>query len=122
MVETAVYKHVASFYQNAPSVQVGYYRKAKENQKEVDVVVSLPRGVVLCEVKYRGNASLSGTDAIIALSSEAGSSVTHAFVATKGVADYGVDSHPTLVPVFRVPALVLTYLLGWAEAMGGMVP
>ena len=70
MVETTVYKHIVSFYQSAPSVHTGYYRKAKDNQKEVDIVIELPREKILCEVKYRNNASVSASDAIIALSRE----------------------------------------------------
>lgn len=41
MVETAVYKHIVSFYQ-VSTASVGYFRKAKNNQKEVDVVIELP--------------------------------------------------------------------------------
>lgn len=51
MVEATVYKHMVSFYfyQGSPA-QLGYFRKAKDNQKEVDVVVELPRQKILCEV------------------------------------------------------------------------
>lgn len=51
MVETTVYKHIVSFYQGS-TAQLGYFRKAKDNQKEVDVVIELPREKILCEVKY----------------------------------------------------------------------
>ena len=50
MVETTVYKHIVSFYQGS-TAQLGYFRKAKDNQKEVDVVIELPREKILCEVK-----------------------------------------------------------------------
>ena len=50
MVETTVYKHMLSFYQGSPA-QLGYFRKARDNQKEVDVVAELPRQKILCEVK-----------------------------------------------------------------------
>lgn len=40
-------------------------RKAKDNQKEVDVVVELPREIILCEVKYRNNSHISAADAIV---------------------------------------------------------
>ena len=121
MVETAVYKHIVSFYQNASSVRVGYYRKAAENQKEVDVVIELPMEQILCEVKYRNNASVPAADAIVALSREEGTKVTHSFVITKNLMDYGTSSHETVVPVFRVPALPFVYLLGRAEAGDGGV-
>ena len=118
MVETAVYKHIVSFYQNAPMAHIGYYRKLKENQKEVDVVIALPKEKILCEVKYRNNVSLNRTDAIIALSGEAGTKVTSSFVITKSLTDYGIAQHDTLVPVLRIPALPFLYMLGRAEAMG----
>ena len=50
LVETAVYKHMVSFYQGS-TVQLGYFRKARDNQKEVDVVVKLPQEEILCEGK-----------------------------------------------------------------------
>ena len=118
MVETTVYKHILSFYHGAPSVHIGYYRKAKENQKEVDVVIELPKEKILCEVKYRNNPSVSSSDAIIALSKEADTKIAHSFLVTKSLTDYGVAQHDTLIPVFRIPALVFIYLLGRAEALG----
>jgi len=118
MVETTVYKHIISFYQNSPSVHIGYYRKAKENQKEVDVVIELPKEKILCEVKYRNNTKISATDAIIALSTEEDTKVANSFIVTKSLLDYGMAHHETLVPVFRVPAIVFVYLLGRAAAIG----
>jgi predicted AAA+ superfamily ATPase len=117
MVETAVYKHILSFYQRATTVHIGYYRKAKENQKEVDVVIALPKEKILCEVKYRNDSSLPGTDAIVALSNEENTKVTNSFLITKSLTDYGVAYHNTLVPVFRIPALPFVYLLGRAETV-----
>ena len=118
MVETTVYKHIMSFFQSAASVHIGYYRKAKENQKEVDVVIELPKEKILCEVKYRNNPSVSSADAIIALSAEPETKVANSFILTKSLTDYGITKHETLVPVLRIPALVFVYLLGRAEAMG----
>jgi len=118
MVETTVYKHIVSFYQRVPSAFTGYYRKAKENQKEVDVVIDLPKEKILCEIKYRNNSSLSASDAIITLSKEEDTKVTNSFIVTKSLLDYGIARHDTLVPVFRVPAIVFVYLLGSAEALG----
>ena len=66
MVETTVYKHIVSFYQGS-TAQLGYFRKAKDNQKEVDVVIELPREKILCEVKYRNNSHLAESDAIVEL-------------------------------------------------------
>ena len=117
MMETTVYKHVKSFYQSAPSVHVGYYRKAKENQKEVDIAINLPREKILCEVKYRNNSSIPSSDAIVELSKE-DTKIANSFVLTKSLTDYGVTQHETLVPIFKIPALVFVYMLGRAEAMG----
>jgi predicted AAA+ superfamily ATPase len=119
MVETLVYKHVVSFYQNAASANIGYYRKSKDNQKEVDVVVELPKEKILCEVKYRNDSALPDTDAIVALSREENTAVSHSLVITKSLSDYGVSKHETRIPVFHVPALPFVYILSRAEALGG---
>ncbi|MBD5393032.1 MAG: DUF4143 domain-containing protein [Lachnospiraceae bacterium] len=79
MVETAVYKQIVSFYQGS-TVQLGYFRKAKDNQKEVVVVVELPRQKILCEVKYRNNSHISATDAIVELCQDERTKVTNAFL------------------------------------------
>ena len=118
IIETTAYKHVASFYQSAASVHVGYYRKAKENQKEVDIVIDLPREKILCEVKYRNNPTMPSSDAIVELSKEEGTKVAHSFILTKSLTDYGITQHETLIPILRIPALVFIYMLGRAEAMG----
>lgn len=119
MVETAVYKHIVSFYQNSASANIGYYRKARDNQKEVDIVIDLPKGKILCEVKYRNDASIPESDAVVALSREDDTKVLHSFVITKGLSDYGAIKHETRVPVFRVPVLPFLYILGRAEALDG---
>jgi len=116
MVETAVYKHIVSFYQNAPSVHVGYYRKARENQKEVDVVIELPKEKILCEVKYRNNPAVTASEAVITLSKEENTSVVNSFIVTKSLTDYGIARHDTRIPVFRFPAMPFIYLLGQQEA------
>ena len=117
MVETCVYKHMVSFYQGS-TAQLGYFRKAKNNQKEVDVVIELPREKILCEVKYRNNSHLSATDAIVELCRDEKSKATNAFLITKRIDDFGVSKHETRVPIFRIPAIAFLYLLGKAEADG----
>lgn len=42
----------------------------KENQKEVDVVIELPREKILCDVKYRNDSSIPSLDAIVTLTSD----------------------------------------------------
>lgn len=115
MVETAVYKHIVSFYQRSPA-QLGYFRKARNNQKEVDVVIELPREKILCEVKYRNNSHIPATDAIVELCKDETAKVTNAFLITKRLDDFGIARHETKVPILRIPAIAFLYLLGKAEA------
>lgn len=117
IVETAVYKHIVSFYQGR-TAQIGYFRKAKDNQKEVDVVVELPRQKILCEVKYRNSSRIPATDAIVELCQDEKAKVTNAFLVTKRLDDFGITKHETLVPILRVPAIAFLYFLGKAEAEG----
>jgi predicted AAA+ superfamily ATPase len=111
MVETTIYKHIMSFYQGS-TAQLGYFRKAKDNQKEVDVVIELPREKILCEVKYRNNSHIPASDAIVELCKDADSKVTNAFLITKRIDDVGIAKHETAVPILRVPAIAFIYLLG----------
>lgn len=117
MVETTVYKHLISFFQGT-TAQLGYFRKAKDNQKEVDAVIELPRQKILCEVKYRNNTHILNTDAIVELCTEKSSGVTHAFLITKQLDDFGVTRHETAIPIMRIPAIAFLYMLGKAEAEG----
>lgn len=111
MVETTVYKHMVSFCQGSPA-QLGYFRKARDNQKEVDVVVELPHRKILCEVKYRNHSHITATDAIVELCRDEKAKVTNAFLVTKRLDDFGITRHETAVPILRVPAIVFLYLLG----------
>lgn len=115
MVETAVYKHLASFYQGS-TARLGYFRKAKDNQKEIDVVIELPREKILCEVKYRNHSHIPDTDAIVELCKDEASRVTSAFLITRKLEDAGITGHRTKVPILRIPAVVFLYLLGKTEA------
>ena len=117
MVETTVYKHIVSFYQGT-TVQLGYFRKARDNQKEVDVVIESPREKILCEVKYRGNSHIPASDAIVELCRNKDSKVTNAFLITKRLDDFGIAKHETEIPILRVPAIAFLYLLGKLEADG----
>ena len=117
IVETAVYKHIVSFYQGS-TAQLGYFRKAKDNRKEVDVVVELPKQKILCEVKYRNNSHIPVTDAIVELCQDENSKVTTAFLVTKQIDDFGIAKHETATPILRIPAIAFLYHLGKAEAEG----
>lgn len=116
-VETAVYRHIVSFYQGT-TAQLGYFRKAKDNQKEVDVEVELPCEKILCEIKYRNNSHIPAADAIVELCKDEKSKVTNAFLVTKQLNDFGITKHETEVPILRIPAIAFLYLLGKAEADG----
>ena len=117
MVEATVYKHITAFYQGS-AAQLGYFRKAKDNQKEVDVVIELPREKILCEVKYRNNSHIPASDAIVELCRDVDSKVSSAFLITKQISDVGISKHETAIPILRVPAIAFLYLLGKAEADG----
>lgn len=117
MVETTVYKHIVSFYQSS-TAQIGYFRKARNNQKEVDVVIELPREKILCEVKYRNRSQISDADAIVELCNDEKSKVTKAFLITKQLHDFGITKHETKIPILKIPAIAFLYLLGKAEADG----
>jgi hypothetical protein len=117
MVETTIYKHMVSFYQGS-TASLGYFRKLKNTQKEVDVVVELPREKILCEVKYRNNSHIPETDAIVELCNDEKTNVTSAFLITKKLDDVGITNHKTKVPILRIPAIVFLYLLGKTEAEG----
>lgn len=93
-----------------------YFRKAKDNQKEVDVVIKLPCEKILCEVKYRNNSHIPASDAIVELCRDAGSKVSSAFLITKKIDDVGIAKHDTPIPILRVPAIAFLYILGKSEA------
>lgn len=113
IVETAVYKHVASFYyQNSTSV--GYYRGGKKD-KEIDIVVAYPRiKNLLIEVKYREEAPIPDDSAICELCSEASAAI----IVTKTQDDYGIHDAPDGTKMIRIPAYAFLYLLGHAEKNG----
>ena len=117
MVETTVYKHIVSFYQGT-TAQIGYFRKARDNQKEVDVVIDSPREKILCEVKYRSNSHIPSSDAIVELCKDNDTSVGSVFLITKRLDDFGIARYETAVPILRVPAVAFLYLLGKLEAEG----
>ena len=85
VVETAVYKHVSSYF-HRKALAVGYYRGGNKN-KEIDVVVErINRPPVCIEVKYREGAPVSDDEAIITWSEK----VELSIIVTKNVQDFGV--------------------------------
>ena len=113
IVETAVYKHVASFtYQQA--AKVGYSRGGPKDQ-EIDIVVEYANARrILIEVKYREQVPISDDDAIIELSREAEAAI----IVTKRADDYGTHHVPDGRELIRIPAFAFLYLLGNAEKHG----
>lgn len=71
---------------------------------------------ILCEVKYRNNSHIPASDAIVELCRDKTTKVTHAFLVTKEMHDFGITKHETATPIVRVPAIAFLYLLGKAEA------
>lgn len=113
IVETAVYKHVSTFYyQQATSV--GYFRGGKDD-KEIDIVVEYPRiKNMLIEVKYREEAPIPDNSAICQMAEED----SPAFVITKRPNDYGLHNVKNGAKLIRIPAFAFLYLLGHAEKNG----
>lgn len=113
VVETAVYKHVASFYYQS-ATSVGYYRGGRKN-KEVDIVVDYPNiNNMLIEVKYREGAPIANDDAIVELCDSASAAI----VVTKNANDYGIHNTDKNKDLLRIPAFAFLYLLGNAEKHG----
>lgn len=110
VVETAVYKHVASFfYQKATAV--GYIRIGKK-EKEIDIVVETPSSkYILIEVKYRNGAPVSDDSAIVKMCDWAHSGI----IVTKNAEDFGVHDTPEGKRLLRIPAFAFLYLIGHLE-------
>ncbi len=114
IVETTVLRHLyAHYYRDTP--EVGYWRDPKTD-KEVDIIVRSPNYVIPAEVKYREGASLEPAGGLVAYCRQA--RVKQAYLVTKREEDFGVAKMPDLQTNFlRVPAHILTYLLGQAERL-----
>lgn len=113
MVETAIYKHVAAFYYQK-ATRVGYYRGGKKG-KEIDIVVDYPNiRNILIEVKYREQAAVPDSDAIIEHCRDAASAI----IVTKRADDFGEHTAPDGSKLLRIPAFAFLYLLGHAEKNG----
>lgn len=113
IVETTVYKHIASFYFQL-ATRVGYSRGGPKDN-EVDIVVDYPNiRNILIEVKYREQAPISDDDAIVELSKNASAAI----IVTKRADDYGTHHTPDGRELIRIPAFAFLYLLGNAERYG----
>lgn len=113
IVETTVYKHIASFYYQL-ATRVGYSRGGPKDN-EVDIVVDYPNiRNILIEVKYREQALVSDDDAIVELSKDASAAI----IVTKRADDYGAHRTKEGKELIRIPAFAFLYLLGNAERYG----
>ncbi|RCX15641.1 hypothetical protein DFP94_11489 [Fontibacillus phaseoli] len=109
IVESAVYKHINTFYYNF-NPKVGYYRDSS-SQKEIDIVVMMPNSKILIEIKYRENPKIKETEAIVEWAKKDRLTAASLLV-TKNAEDYGLLDH---APIMRIPAFAFLYLLGHAE-------
>ena len=116
MVETAVYKHLISYYQGQ-TARLGYFRKAKDHQNEVDAVIETTKERILCEVKYRNTSRIPEKDAIVELCKTRENGILKAYLITKKLEDCGKIQHDTEIPIIRIPAIAFLYIMGKEEAM-----
>lgn len=110
IAETAVYKHIKSFYYYA-AAKIGYYRGGNKGN-EIDIVVQSDRfPPIMIEVKYRDQAKISESDAIVEL---AGQNYAN-LVITKRANDFGEYSYGAK-KIYRLPAPAFLYMLGFVES------
>lgn len=110
IAETAVYKHVNSFSYSDYS-QVGYFRGDNKN-KEIDIVVKYKSNMppIMIEVKYRENSKITESDLIV----EKYDRIPN-LVVTKNVDDFGLKDFSNGKQIYKIPAPVFLYLLGYVE-------
>ena len=109
IAETAVYKHIKSFYYNA-NTQIGYYR-ADKKENEIDIVVKCIKSPsILIEVKYREQSKIVENDAIVT----EGNGMFPGIVITKRANDFGEIKYGTK-SIYKIPAPAFLYLLGFVE-------
>ena len=109
IAETAVYKHIKSFYYNE-AANIGYYRGGKKGN-EIDIVVLVDRFKIMTEVKYRDQAKVSENDAIVTMSDQRYPNL----VITKRANDFGECVYGDK-KIYRIPAPAFLYMLGFIES------
>lgn len=111
IAETAVYKHVKAFNYKAVT-KVGYYRGG-DKDKEIDIVVQYAQNTnpIMIEVKYREDSPISEKDLITELSD----SEKPNLVITKRIDDFGLHEFKNGKKIFKIPAPIFLYLLGYCE-------
>jgi len=122
IVETAVVKHLLSFYYRE-TPRFGYWREPKSGQ-EVDFITALPNGAhIAVEVKYSEQPSVKKGEGLYLFAQA--HKATDGLVITKNPADYGplpeAQTPAGAFTPFQIPAFLFLYLLGEIErgAVGG---
>lgn len=112
IVETTVLRHLyAYYYRDTP--EIGYWRDTATSKK-VDIIVRSPAYVIPVEIKYQAHAGLGPKDGLAVFCAK--EDVPHAYLVTQQESDFGRLSLPGIATKFvRVPAHILTFLLGHAE-------
>jgi hypothetical protein len=111
IVETTVLRHLFDYYYR-DTPQIGYWRDARQRDREVDIVVKSPKYSLPFEVKYHDRAELEANSGLASFC--ATERPSQAYLVTKTDTDFGVSTLNG-VPVLKIPAHILTYLLGQAE-------
>ncbi len=109
IAETAVYKHIKSFYYDK-AMQIGYYRGGKKGN-EIDIVVKSEKMTIMIEVKYRDQAKISESEAIVTMSGQKHPNL----VITKRANDFG-EFYYGGKKIYRIPAPAFLYMLGFVES------
>ena len=103
-------KHIKSFYYDV-AAKIGYYRGGKK-KNEIDIVVKSDRfPPIMIEVKYRDQAKISESDAIV----ETAEPNSVNLVITKRANDFGECSYKNK-KIYRIPAPAFLYMLGFVES------
>ena len=112
IAETAVYKHIKSFNYKTVT-KVGYFRGG-EKDKEIDIVVQYAREQepIMIEVKYREDSSIPEKDMVVQLSTDDRPNL----VITKRTGDFGIQTYENGKKIYKIPAPVFLYLLGYVES------
>ena len=66
-------------------------------------------------IAYNG---VDTNDAIVELCNDDKATVSHAFLITKRLDDFGKTRHDTKIPILKLPAIVFLYILGKSESEG----
>ncbi|HET8759969.1 MAG TPA: ATP-binding protein [Nitrospiria bacterium] len=112
IVETTVLRHLyAYYYRDVP--EIAYWRDAVSD-REVDIIIRSPKYVLPFEVKYRDKVPLDRSSGLAVFSDA--ENVKQAYFVTKNETDFGPTKLDGIDTQFlKIPAHVLTYLLGQAE-------